>query len=306
MNINPLKGGSSEFGTNNSVLGATSQVSNELGEANKAALNVGSQANNLIPKVDTSNLTATSEIENVFKDVIGSAVAIGSLATTLEVEALGTEAVVVTEAAAKAAAKAAEAATKAAAKATRVVSDTIQTEAPQVIDSVKKLATVWYDLQATLQEAAVKLDVDALKIAEQSKTDQIQILMTNGLSKDQANAKLEEIEKKEERKKERDEKEREREEKNATMLELATINANAIKTQDGGSRKRNTLSQIQKGGRQSAKRTQKSINDFFNSSVTSSQILKMVTKNGDKPRDKHKRKTKVKRRRFGKKSRKRQ
>ena len=53
-----------------------------------------------------------------------------------------------------------------------------------------------------------------------------------------------------------------------------------------------SLNQIQKGGRQSAKRTKKSINEFLNSSVTSSQILNMIAKSGD-----DKRKTKVKRKR---------
>ena len=38
------------------------------------------------------------------------------------------------------------------------------------------------------------------------------------------------------------------------------------------------LNQIQKGGRLSARRTKKSINEFLNSSVTSSQILNMVNK----------------------------
>ena len=67
----------------------------------------------------------------------------------------------------------------------------------------------------------------------------------------------------------------------------------------GNSRKTLTLGQIQKGGRQSANRTKKSIHDFFKSSVTSSHILKMVKKHGD-----NKRNTKVKRKRVGKRSRK--
>jgi hypothetical protein len=53
-----------------------------------------------------------------------------------------------------------------------------------------------------------------------------------------------------------------------------------------------SLNQIQKGGRQSAKRTKKSINEFLNSPVTSSQILNMIAKSGD-----DKRKTKIKRKR---------
>lgn len=59
-----------------------------------------------------------------------------------------------------------------------------------------------------------------------------------------------------------------------------------------GGGKQSSLSQIQKGGRQSAKRTQKSINEFLNSSVTSSQILSMFNNQED-----YKRNTKVKRKR---------
>ena len=45
----------------------------------------------------------------------------------------------------------------------------------------------------------------------------------------------------------------------------------------GGGKQLN-LNQIQKGGRLSARRTKKSINEFLNSSVKSSQILNMVNK----------------------------
>ena len=55
----------------------------------------------------------------------------------------------------------------------------------------------------------------------------------------------------------------------------------------GGGRPLN-LNQIQKGGKLVAKRTEKSINEFLNSSVTSSHILNMITKQ---------RKTKIKRKR---------
>jgi hypothetical protein len=60
----------------------------------------------------------------------------------------------------------------------------------------------------------------------------------------------------------------------------------------GGSKKYINIKEVQKGGAAAAKRAQNSINQFLNSSVTSSQILNMV-----------KRKTKVKRKRAEKRSR---
>jgi len=70
-----------------------------------------------------------------------------------------------------------------------------------------------------------------------------------------------------------------------------------VHQQYGG--KKLSLKHIQKGGRLSAKRTRKSINEFLNSSVTSSYIYGMVqnntTKNGGKRKSKRKRSNKNKR-----------
>jgi hypothetical protein len=44
----------------------------------------------------------------------------------------------------------------------------------------------------------------------------------------------------------------------------------------GGGKRGSTLKNIQKGGKMSAKRTQKSINDFLKPSMTSSSILKLI------------------------------
>ena len=115
----------------------------------------------------------------------------------------------------------------------------------------------------------------------------------SNLTKEQAEAEYDILEK------ERNEKEKADAAAELKIAEAAAAAATAVEvakatsTKEGGSRKKSiTLSQIQKGGRQSAKRTKKSINDFFNSSVTSSQILKMVTNTN--------RNTKVKRKRKGK------
>jgi len=70
-----------------------------------------------------------------------------------------------------------------------------------------------------------------------------------------------------------------------------------VHQQYGG--KKLSLKHIQKGGRLAAKRTRKSINEFLNSSVTSSYIYGMVknnmTKNGGKRKSKRKRSNKNKR-----------
>lgn len=68
---------------------------------------------------------------------------------------------------------------------------------------------------------------------------------------------------------------------------------NTIPLYQGG--KKNSLKQIQKGGRMAANRTRKSINEFLNSSVTSSYIYDMVQNNMTKKGGKMKQKRKSKR-----------
>jgi hypothetical protein len=74
---------------------------------------------------------------------------------------------------------------------------------------------------------------------------------------------------------------------------------NPLKKQRQYGGKKFSLNHIQKGGRLAAKRTRKSINEFLNSSVTSSYIYGMVqnnmTKNGGKRKSKRKRSNKNKR-----------
>jgi hypothetical protein len=69
---------------------------------------------------------------------------------------------------------------------------------------------------------------------------------------------------------------------------------NPYKRQIYSGGKKFSLKHIQKGGRLAAKRTRKSINEFLNSSVTSSYIYNM-TKNGGKRKSKRKRSNKNKR-----------
>jgi len=59
----------------------------------------------------------------------------------------------------------------------------------------------------------------------------------------------------------------------------------------GGKRIKQTFNHIQKGGKQSAKRTKKSISEFLNSGIKSSQIIKMINGKG-KSKTRRKRHTK--------------
>ena len=160
--------------------------------------------------------------------------------------------------------------------------ETLQTATKFVYEGVNAI-------KAAEVQANAEAEAFALKIDEAAKESQIKILMSSGLTKEEAEIDFDILE-------------AERKEKEAAELKIAEAAAAAATAVEiaeaaakGGSRKKLTLGQIQKGGRQSAKRTKKSIHDFFNSSVTSSQILKKFLK----PDEKHKRKTKVKRRRVG-------
>ena len=66
----------------------------------------------------------------------------------------------------------------------------------------------------------------------------------------------------------------------------------------GGKKIHQTFNHLQKGGKQSAKRTKKSISDFLNSGIRSSQIIKMINGKGN-----YKGNTKTRRKRHTKRSR---
>jgi len=181
------------------------------------------------------------------------------------------------------------------------IDETIKNQGPQIMKTLETATNFVFNGLNAIKKAEFKAnaeaDTAALKIDEAAKNEQIKILMENNinLTKDQAEAEYDILEK------ERNEKEKADAAAELKIAEAAAsidaaleiAKAKGAAAAAGGSRKKSiTLSQIQKGGRQSAKRTKKSINDFFNSSVTSSQILKMVTNTN--------RNTKVKRKRKGK------
>ncbi len=164
----------------------------------------------------------------------------------------------------------------------QAVDDTINTQGPKFMKALQSIINFFYKGKNIFKNAEANAEVDKLRIKQQSDAEQIEVLMKTGLTKDQAKEKYDKIEAKREKK----------EDTALRIEEAAAATAAAIKfaKASGGGRNMFSLHQIQKGGRQSAKRTKKSINEFLNTSVTSSQILNMIIKSDD-----HKRNTKVKR-----------
>ena len=157
---------------------------------------------------------------------------------------------------------------------------TINTQGPKFMKTLQSIVDFFYKGKNLFKNAQANAEVENLKIEEKADAEQILVLMKTGLTEKEAKAKYDIIKTKREK------------EKNNELRIAEAAAALEIAKKTGGGRKILTLHQIQKGGRQSAKRTKKSINEFLNTSVTSSQILNMITNPGD-----HKRNTKVKRKR---------
>jgi hypothetical protein len=166
----------------------------------------------------------------------------------------------------------------------KAAADTINTQGPTFMETLRSAINFLYKGKNMFAKEKANSEVEKLKIKEQSDAEQIRVLMETGLTKAAAKEKYDKIEAKREKK----------EDTKLRIEEAAAATAAAIKIAKttGGGRNIITLHQIQKGGRQSAKRTKKSINEFLNTSVTSSQILNMISNPGH-----HKENTKGKRKR---------
>jgi predicted CopG family antitoxin len=274
---------------NTFVSDATSQINSLASDANNSVSQAQNAANSLGTAASNAQLQEspgiTDEIKYVIKDGANFAGEIGSLAATVELQ----QGAILADTAVNAASEAAER-----------VGKTLKTNSPQIMDAIQTTSELFFNGQNVYEkikdEAKAKADVISTQINADAKSSQIEILMRSGITKEEAEAEFKKIEEKreEDEKADRDAelKMEEAAAAAATALELAKATSN----KEGGSRKKMmTLSQIQKGGRQSANRTKKSINDFFNSSVTSSQILKRFAK----PDNKRKTIRKSKRRKHG-------
>lgn len=241
---------------------ATEEVSNDLHAVEQDTQKAAAQMNSQVEKS-----------KGFIGEIIGETT---DAVADMETQLLGAEAKVATTGAVALAA---------------AVDDTIQSQGPKLMETLQTATKFVYKgvnaIKAAEVQANAEADIAALKIDEVAKASQIAILMENdsNLTKEAAEAEFDILET-----------ERKEKEEAAAAAVVALEIAKAATPAAGGSRKKSiTLGQIQKGGRQSAKRTKKSINDFFNSSVTSSQILKMITNTNTNRNTKVKRKRKRKR-----------
>jgi hypothetical protein len=238
---------------------ATEKVSNDLHAVEQDTQKAAAQMNSQVEKSKGFISEIIGETTNAVANIEA-----GLLTAEVDVAATGASAVVA------------------------AVDKTIKNQGPKLMNTVKTATDFVFDGLNIFKKAKVQAnaeaDIAALKIDEVAKASQIAILMENdsNLTKEAAEAEFDILET-----------ERKEKEEAAAAAVVALEIAKAATPAAGGSRKKSiTLGQIQKGGRQSAKRTKKSINDFFNSSVTSSQILKMITNTNTNRNTKVKRKRK--------------
>jgi hypothetical protein len=172
-------------------------------------------------------------------------------------------------------------------KLSQIAADLAKTKLPVLINNVKDVTKV---ITEGIGEVNNVIDNTTVEMKEQATKAQISTMMAArpGLTEEQARRELEEAVRLE----------REKEEIQRIQqfeLEKAKIEAEG-KVKDNNKDKeevalagggRNTLKNIQKGGKMAAKRTQKSIKEFLKPSITSSSILKIV-KGGKKSSKKNK------------------
>jgi hypothetical protein len=175
------------------------------------------------------------------------------------------------------------AAANASADLAQTAANVAKTKFPDLINNVKDVTKVVTEGVGQVNNV---IDNTILETKENLIKEQIAIMMAShpGLTEKQAGFELEENERLEKEAVERTQ----QLELEKAKAEAITKKAEALETASqakivaatGGSnkgpKKRNTLKSIQKGGKMSARRTQKSIKDFLKPSITSSSILKMI------------------------------
>lgn len=180
--------------------------------------------------------------------------------------------------------------------------DIIDNQFPVMVDSAGKIAEGYTEGIGKI-DTIIKTSILKVKEAAREKKAEIKMASHPELTKEQAKKEVEEDERIEEAKVKR-EKEMELEMEQAKAVEaeadVTSKKAEAIETAmeakiiaaSGGGKRTVNLNHIQKGGKMSAKRTQKSIKDFLKSSTTSSSVLKMI-KGGKKGGKKSVKKRKI-------------
>jgi hypothetical protein len=156
--------------------------------------------------------------------------------------------------------------------------DIAKNKLPGLIENVKNVTKV---VTEGIGEVNNVIDTTTLEMEEVAKNAQISTMMKlrPGLTEEEARNELinkENIEKEEAEKAQQLELENKRIDAKETEAKAREAEAREAKSGGGIGIKKNTLKNIQKGGKMAAKRTQKSIKDFLNSSITSSSILKLI------------------------------
>ena len=180
--------------------------------------------------------------------------------------------------------------TNASADLAKTAANVAKTKIPDFINNVKDVTKV---VTEGVGEVNNVIDNTILETKEELIKQQIATMMTAraGLTEEQARIKLEENKRLEKEEAERvQEMELEKAKVEAKEAEAKAIikKADALETASEakivaatggstkGSKKRINLKNIQKGGKMSARRTQKSIKEFLKPSITSSSVLKMI------------------------------
>jgi hypothetical protein len=255
--------------TSNTIDNSSMSLEDKLKKA--SAVNAAEDRSNLgdITKFAHNIGQSIGEVSKVFVDTSAEVASIGinTSGNALEIEATAT----VNEAN----------------KLSQIAADLAKTKLPVLINNVKDVTKV---ITEGIGEVNNVIDNTTVEMKEQATKAQISTMMAArpGLTEEQARRELEEAVRLE----------REKEEIQRIQqfeLEKAKIEAEG-KVKDNNKDKeevalagggRNTLKNIQKGGKMAAKRTQKSIKEFLKPSITSSSILKIV-KGGKKSSKKNK------------------
>jgi hypothetical protein len=173
----------------------------------------------------------------------------------------------------------------------KTASNVAKDQLPRILDHAKEVAEVYTD---GVNRITSIIDTTMYNIKQATKQRKIEILMKDypELTEEEARKIIiaEEKEKEEMDKREKELELERKEAENENLKELNNMEAKIIANKTGGflgGKKRNTLKNIQKGGKLSAKRIQKSIKEFLKPSITSSSVLKMI-KGGKKTAKKRK------------------
>ena len=276
------------------IINSYANSTNNLNTLNKVESNIINNNSNLditlkekLNNIDTKydpNRTTINVIKDIIKDISSNISNVSEIFVTAGAEAAtqgiktGTNVVKMQGIAAS----------NASADLAKTATDIAKTKLPDIMNNVKDVTKI---VTEGVGEINNIIDTTTLETKEDLIKERIATMMALHpvLTEEQARIELEEekrLEEEERLKKEETEKVKELELE--LEIEKAKAKADILETASeakivgatGGSakesKKKTTLKNIQKGGKMSAKRTQKSIDDFLKPSITSSSVLRMI------------------------------